>query len=110
MSKNGTACRSILGVTRSPLCRALQKAFGAFRNLFQFIFRACANGYAAFVYTSTPSDTATAVTQARADQVALAGAEARADKLCKGEGNFYLLADEHGNLIVSEDDKVIISN
>ena len=110
MGKNGPACREVQGVTKPPLCGVLQKALGAFRNLFQFVLRACANGYASFAYASTPTDAITSISQARADSTALASAEFRAERLCRGEGDLYLLADENGNLIVSETDQVIITN
>ena len=110
MGKNGPACREIQGVTNAPRCGMLKKALGAFRNLFQFVLRACANGYAAFAYTSTPANTLTSPSQSRANQTALASAEFRAERLCRGEGALYLLADEEGNLIVSETDNVIITD
>ena len=110
MGNNGPACREIQGVTKPPLCGVLQRTLGAFRNLFQFVLRACANGYASFVYASTPTDALTSTSQSRANRAALAAAEFRAERLCRGEGDLYLLADEEGNLIVSETDQVIITD
>ena len=110
MGNNGTTCKTGANATRSPLCRFLQQAYGAFRNLFQFVLRACANGYASFAYASTPADGLTSTSQSRANRAALAAAEFRAERLCSGEGALYLLADEEGNLIVSETDQVIITD
>ena len=109
MPPNGTACRDNPQATRGPLCRFLLAGRGAFRNLFQFVLRACANGYASFAYASTPADGLTSTSQSRANRAALAAAEFRAERLCSGEGALYLLADEEGNLIVSETDNVILT-
>lgn len=93
------------------LCRKLLKGKEIWLNAFVFTFKSCVGGVASFVFTSVRADLIFSFKSVEdATERAQEWSDEKADRFCAGEGDLYLLADENGNLIVSEESNVIITN
>lgn len=93
------------------LCRKLRVVVTIFLNDFQWAVKECgANSKAKFAFAKVIAGVVFSIrSKENADAAAQELAELKAQRICQGLGNLYLLCDHNGNLVVNENSKVIIA-